>query len=107
MNYLTLQPAGSACAERFSSCIHFCLAESVSLLLPTEHSVQWKRIDGGIRQFDKVDLVSQAYFQAAPSQGARSSSVSLRSTCVQGCEGRLMLVLHERVSVCTVNNISE
>lgn len=38
------------------------------------------------------------------SLGARSSPVSLRSTCVQGCEGRLMLVLRERVSVCTVHS---
>lgn len=69
VNDLTPQPAGCACAhtraQRFPSRIHVGLAESASLLLPAEGSVQWKRIDGGIRQFDKVDLVSQASFRAA------------------------------------------
>lgn len=41
------------------------------------------------------------------SLGARSSLVSLWPTCVRGFEGGLMLVLHERASVCTVHNISE
>lgn len=55
------RPADSACAQmcREVFLMYALLAglSSVSLLLPTEGSVQRKRIGGGIRQFDKVDLV--------------------------------------------------
>lgn len=60
------------------------------------HPAVWSRWSGFRRRSSRL-----------LSLGATSSPVSLRSTCVHGCEGRLMLVLRERVSVCPVHNISE
>lgn len=98
------RPAGFL--QGFSTFVWLNPASLLLLLLPPEGSVQWKRIGGGIRQFDKVDSVSRARFQRPPSLpgSARSSPVSIRSTCVQGCEGRLTLVVQRDVQLCSTHS---
>lgn len=63
--------------RHISLSLYFCCTSSrlcVSVLLPGENSVQWKRIGSDIWQFDKVDLVSKGQFQAAlPGRQAFSS----------------------------------
>lgn len=70
------RPAGSdaqMCREIFLHIFTFVWL-NLCLLLPAQGSVQWKRIGGGICQFDKADLVSQMYFQAAlPGRQVQSS----------------------------------
>lgn len=104
VNYLTpgLRVLMRRCAERFSSiysllsgwiCVCCCLLKVAS--------------SGRELVAASVSLIKRIWFLRCISRllslDARSSRVSLRSTCVQGCEGRLMLVLLERVSVCTVD----